>query len=789
MAAHSKYACGDAGRKTFILPAIAVTGLILSQVLPFRLSASAQPKATNHQPRDFYRSNSTRLMAEFLAELGRNGNHAIATHMPNPDLLDYFREIKQPLNSRRRIILRTKRAYRLLVEGKNQEAAQQFRRVKEAVRANPRLFERRFLHAVQESLAIAYLRAGEEANHMGQRQADSCVLLLSDGSASYRLQHWSRAAIKEYLEILRDTPDDLTSRWLLNIAYMNVNEYPDKVPAAWLIPPVVFRSGPQIKRFMDVAPKLGLDFVGRAGGCITEDFNGDGYLDIMVSSAGLNKKLDQLRYFQNNGNGTFTDRTGASGLTGITGGLNISSADYNNDGYVDVFIPRGAWLGADGNHPPSLLRNNGDGTFTDVTAEASLFTLYPSHTAVWGDFDNDGFVDLFVGNETTPQDKEVNPCQLFHNNGDGTFTDVAGQVGLDVYGWVKGAAWGDFDNDGLPDLYISRLFETNLLYHNEGKQASGKWKFTDVSRKAGVTEPLDSFPCWFWDYDNDGWLDIFVSSCSAGDFTHVAGQVAADYLGQPFTAETPRLYRNNRDGTFTDVSREAGLQHALYTMGANFGDLDNDGWLDMYLGTGNPLYQGLMPNRMFRSNGGRDFQDVTMSGGFGHLQKGHGIAFADLDNDGDQDVFAVLGGVYPGDTHPRVLFENPGFGNHWLTLKLEGVRTNRAAIGARIKVSLKTGSGQRDIYSTVTTGGSFGASSFQQEIGLGQATAIDAVEITWPTTGRTQVFKNLKMDSTVKIREGDSTPTQVALKQFHLGAGADGGKQTRQSLISQRAKR
>jgi hypothetical protein len=755
-------------------------------MLPVTDAHAKSKKRRNHKARAFYQAESTRLMAQFLAELGRDGNRAIALHMPNPDFLAYFRETKQPLSSRSQIILRTERAYRLLVEGKNQEAAQQFRLVKEAIKANQSLFERRFLHAVQESLAVAYLRAGEEANHTGKNQDDACVLLFSNGSSSYRRQHWSRAAIKEYLEILRDKPDDLTSRWLLNIAYMNVDEYPDKVPHLWLIPPEVFRSGYQLKRFKDVAPKLGLDVVGRAGGCITEDFDGDGYIDIMISSAGLNKKLDQLRYFHNNGNGTFADRSRESGLAGITGGLNISSADYNNDGHVDVFIPRGAWLGADGDHPPSLLRNNGDGTFDDVTAEASLFTLYPSHTAVWGDFNSDGFVDLFVGNETNPQDKEINPCQLFHNNGDGTFTDVAGDVGLDAYGWVKGAAWGDYDNDGLPDLYISRLFETNLLYHNDGKQASGGWKFTEVSRKAGVTEPLDSFPCWFWDYDNDGWLDIYVSSCSAGDFTHVAGQVAADYLGQPFNAETPRLYRNNHDGTFTDASREAGLHHALYTMGANFGDLDNDGWLDMYLGTGNPLYQGLMPNRMFRNNGGKHFQDVTMSGGFGHLQKGHGIAFADLDNDGDQDVFAVLGGVYPGDTHPRVLFENPGFGNHWLTLKLEGVRANRAAIGARIKVSLKTHNGPRNIYATVTTGGSLGASSFQQEIGLGQATAINAVEITWPTTGRTQVFRNLKMDAIVKIREGASAPTPVALKQFSLGAGAN---QTRRALISQRNRR
>ncbi len=764
----------QAWRLPLILPAITLAGLFLFGVLPDMISGSAVlAKSRRRQPKVSYQSESTRLMAAFLAALGRDGNHAIARHMPNPDLLEYFRQIKQPPASRSRIISRAERAYRLLVEGKNKEAAQQFRLVKESASANEKLFDRRFLHALQESLAIAYLRAGEEANHTGQHQRDACVSLFSDRSGFYRNQYWSRAAIREYQEILRDAPDDLTSRWLLNIAYMTIGEYPGHVPPVWLIPPSLFESGSQLKRFEDAAPRLGLDVTGRAGGCITEDFDDDGYIDIMFSSAGLSRTRDQLRYFHNNGNGSFTDRTAASGLKGITGGLNITSADYNNDGYVDVFIPRGAWLGADGLHPPSLLRNNRDGTFDDVTAEAGLFTLYPSHTATWGDYDNDGRVDLFIGNETTPQDKEMNPCQLFHNNGDGTFTDVAGETGLEVYGWVKGAAWGDYDNDGLPDLYISRLFETNLLYHNDGRQGSGKWKFTEVGRVAGVAEPLDSYACWFWDYDNDGWLDVYVSSCSAGDFTHVAGQVAADYLGQPFTSETPRLYRNNHDGTFTDLSREAGLHHALYTMGANFGDLDNDGWLDMYLGTGNPLYQGLMPNRMFRSAGGKRFQDVTVSGGFGHLQKGHGIAFADLDNDGDQDIFAVLGGVYPGDTHARVLFENPGFGNHWITLKLEGVRSNRAAIGARIKVSLKTNDGPGDIYATVTTGGSFGASSLEQEIGLGQATAINSVEINWPTTGRTQIFKNLEMDQIVKIREGDDTPTPLALKRFHLGASAD----------------
>ena len=315
----------------------------------------------------------------------------------------------------------------------------------------------------------------------------------------------------------------------------------------------------------------------------------------------------------------------------------------------------------------------------------------------------------------------------------------------------------------MPDLYVSRLSEPNLLYRNDGKNNSGQWKFTEVSAEAGVSKPVNSFPTWFWDYDNDGWLDIFVSG-----FRGSTRDVAADYLGLRSKAERPRLYRNNQDGTFTDVTRSAGLYKVLMTMGCNFGDLDNDGFLDFYAGTGDPDYRSLMPNRMFRNADGKYFQDVTTSGGFGHIQKGHGVAFGDLDNDGDQDIYSVMGGAYPGDIFQNVLFENPGHGNHWITLKLEGVQSNRAAIGARIKVRVHTENGDRDIYSTVTTGGSFGSSSLQQEIGLGQAASIRAIEITWPSTGKIQVFKNVAMDQILRIREDNPVPTPISLERFSL---------------------
>jgi hypothetical protein len=234
-------------------------------------------------------------------------------------------------------------------------------------------------------------------------------------------------------------------------------------------------------------------------------------------------------------------------------------------------------------------------------------------------------------------------------------------------------------------------------------------------------------------------------------------------------AETPRLYHNNRNGTFTDVSRQLHLDRAILVMGANFGDLDNDGWLDVYLGTGDPAYEALLPNRMFRNNEGKSFQDVTTSGGFGHLQKGHGIAFGDLDDDGDEDVFEVMGGALPGDTYPSALFENPGHpGNHWITLELEGVQTNRAAVGARIVVLVNNGRTERRIYRTVGYGSSFGGNPLRQHIGIGPSAEIERIEITWPVSKSTQRFVHVAADQVLHIVEGTEATVPVHRKTFTL---------------------
>jgi hypothetical protein len=574
-------------------------------------------------------------------------------------------------------------------------------------------------------------------------------------------QDGSRQAIRYFTELLEDTGGEhLRARWLLNIAHMTIGGYPGDVPEAYLIPPEAFESDEPFPRFPNIASRLGLDTFNHFGGAVVDDFDGDGYLDIITTTW---DPRGPMHFFRSRGDGTFEDRTEAAGLEGFYGGLNIVQADYDNDGDIDLYILRGAWLLTAGLHPNSLLRNDGDGTFTDLTYDAGLGkTHFPTQTAAWGDYDNDGHVDLYVGNEHYAQGGVVASSNLFRNNGDGTFTDVAREVNAINLRYAKGVVWGDYDDDGFQDLYISNMEQPNRLYRNNGDGS-----FTDVAEALGVTEPVSSFPVWFWDFDNDGVLDLYVPSY-LGSPPALEG-LAASYLGLPTPVEPHRLYRGDGRGGFEDVAQDRDLGRVAYPMAANFGDLDNDGWLDFYLGTGYPDYEALMPNVMYRNVGGRRFADVTSAGGFGHLQKGHGIAFADLDNDGDQDVFEQMGGAYPGDRFRDALYENPGFDNHWLAIELVGRRSNRSAIGARIRVDIVENGARRSIYKHVNSGGSFGSNPLRQTIGLGKAQRIERLEVRWPATGHTQSFDDVAADRFVRIVEDEDAIVPVPLRRIALG--------------------
>lgn len=606
-------------------------------------------------------------------------------------------------------------------------------------------------------LGVAQLRIGEVDNCCNKHNAESCLVPLEGGGVHTNKAGADRA-LATFLRILETAPEAIwpQTRWFANLAAMAAGKWPDGVPERALIPRDKLFPPSDFPRFPDVAIEKGLDGYNLAGGSILDDFDGDGYLDLVTSTANVR---GQLRYYRNRGDGSFEERTEAAGLLGQLGGLNVIHADYDGDGAGDLLVVRGGWMGPAGCMPKSLLKNRGDGTFVDVTEEAGLGgARFPGQTADFADYDLDGDLDLYFGHEMPkPESKLDYPCMLFRNEGNGKFANVTEAAGVGNHRFAKGVAWGDFDGDRDPDLYVSNHYAKNRLYRNEGNGT-----FVDVAEELKVTEPIMSFPTWWWDYDNDGGLDLFVGGYGGDLNTFVRS------LLRPSTKFGLHTLYRNEGGRFRDVSKEAGLTLQSLAMGGNFGDLDNDGWLDFFLGTGSPEFDSLMPNIMYRNNGRGKFEDVTFAGGFGNIQKGHGVSFGDIDLDGDQDVFIELGGIYPFDRFYNALYENPGFGSHWISLDLVGTESNRDANGARVHVTIEEEGRPREIYRTVGACGSFGGSSLRQEIGLGKASRLASIEVFWPKTGATQRFEDVKMDSFYRIVEGAKDLERVDRKSFRL---------------------
>ena len=607
---------------------------------------------------------------------------------------------------------------------------------REWVEKNPQV-ARDFLYTIIYFQGITAMRRGENENCILCRGETSCILPISK-SAVHTNPEGSRLAMRHFTEYLDQFPDDGDARWLLNVAAMTLGEHPHAVDPKWLIDIDKYtQNNDGIGRFRDIGEAIGLNRLNQAGGAIMEDFDNDGRLDVVVTSFDPTQIMGV--YF-NEGNGKFSDRTADAGVANQLGGLNCVQTDYNNDGYKDVLIVRGAWLSPALAMRPTLLRNNGDRTFTDVTIDAGLSAPINSISATWADYDNDGWLDVFVCCE-----QQAN--RLYRNRGDGTFEEVskgAGVSGGEGFA-CKGANWIDFDNDGWPDLFLNHLSNVGAqLFRNKHDGT-----FENVSTRMKIGNPQMGFSCWAWDYNNDGWQDIFATNYSRSMTDCVAGMI-----GNAPSTSSSSLYMNLQGNGFQDVTKEMGLDHVYITMGSNFADFDNDGWQDFYLGTGDPLLGTLIPNRMFRNMGAKRFVDITSSSGTGNLQKGHGVACGDWDRNGAIDLFIEMGGAVNGDKYHNIMFQNPGNTNAWVNLRLTGVRTNKAAIGARLKI--ETDSEEVPvIYRHITSGSSFGANPLESTIGLGKATKIRSVEVHWPTSQTTQTFRDIEIHRSYELIEFD----------------------------------
>jgi enediyne biosynthesis protein E4 len=501
-------------------------------------------------------------------------------------------------------------------------------------------------------------------------------------------------------------------------------------------------------------------------GCAFFDYDKDGWMDIYLVNSGrcdFYNPSPPLRnaLYHNNRDGTFTDVTEKAGVAGGGYGMGVAVGDYDGDGFPDLYVTQ---------YGRSILyHNNGDGTFTDVTEKAGVAAPGWATSAVWFDYDNDGRLDLFVcrfvdfskeknkfcGNPETgeryyciPKVYDPMPSWLFHNNGDGTFTDVSKESGI---GNQLGKAWGvvatDLNNDGHLDLFVANDTTANFLFMNRGH---GKFEETgliagiayDEMGRARSGMGVDSA-----DYDQDGWMDLFVA-----DVDH----------------EKYALYHNSHDGSFDDVSASNGVGEATFLMsgwGLKFFDFDNDGNLDLILANGHPddhiqerfgnvMYEE--PLLLFRNTGGsfqHAFENVSPKAGPIFQQKfaGRGLALGDFDNDGAVDVLVAI-----NDGAPLLLRNLAAADNHWLGILLIGKKCNRDAVGARI--AYQAGDLRRPRFRVA--GGSYLASHDPRMVlGLGPRTKIDWIEVQWPQpSGLTERFTGLPLDRYVTLQEGTGTP-------------------------------
>src|SRR5262249_50931293 len=344
-------------------------------------------------------------------------------------------------------------------------------------------------------------------------------------------------AVKTGVAAMDANPGNERARAWLWLSSRSTNGYPDYVPTQYRME---MKAGyePTRLRYEDISEKIGLDKTSAGRGTAIFDYNNDGYLDGVIAAAHGGANL-----YRNNGDGTFTDVSIESGIDKCVNGFAITAGDYDNDGNIDLFVTRLGFYGGEGN----LYHNNGDGTFTDVTEKAGVKCWGPAFTAGWIDYDCDGYLDLFIANNLGGIFDRHIQNRLFHNNGNGTFTEVTEKAGLSAMAPTIGSCWGDYNNDGYPDLFISSGLGRPQLFRNNGNGT-----FTEVSGEAGLTDFMMGSTSFFCDYDNDGWLDIVQFSWSDHEDVVQTMKTGA----APEDAPVTRIWHNNRNGTFAPRDRE-----------------------------------------------------------------------------------------------------------------------------------------------------------------------------------------------------------------------------------------
>lgn len=501
------------------------------------------------------------------------------------------------------------------------------------------------------------------------------------------------------------------------------------------------------------------------------DFNNDGYIDVFLSSSGRNSPC---HLFRNNGDGTFTDVAEAAGVANLNeegGVMDAVWGDFDNDGWPDLYVVK--WSA-----PNRLFRNNHDGTFTDVTASSGTGDISNGNAAIWFDYNGDGLLDLYIGNYFRPEDNlwhlhstvimhndfetahNAGPNVLYRNNGDGTFTNVAKELGVDNTGWTLDVGACDLFNTGFMDIYLANDFGQDVIFKNNGNGT-----FTNVTKQALPIDTRKGMSVDFADLDGDGYPDIYVSNVTR----------------QGYLVEGNFLWKNNRNGTFTDSAPELNAYDGGWSWGSKFVDLDNDGEMEIvvlngfvsagkgdywyYLGTmattpgiivadarnwppiGESSISGYEHSRLFVKEGNQ-YTEISQPAGLTDVYDGRGLCIADFDNDGLPEMFVANQGA------PFLLYKNyPARRNHWIGFQLTGKgKSNRDAIGARVTITTR----QRRYVKWVDPGSGFASQSDRRLIfGLNSQTSVEAIEIRWPD-GQVENLSSLPTDRYHTITQGEA---------------------------------
>jgi len=585
--------------------------------------------------------------------------------------------------------------------------------------------------------------------------------------------------------------------------------------------------------FTDVAHEAGVDFLQKfyppfltgmgfkmimygPGGISAVDYDNDGLYDLFIPD-GI-----ESRMFRNRGDGTFEDVTATTGLSGLDGVSVGVFADYDNDGYKDAFISRTF-------KPNQLFRNNGDGTFTDVTAKSGIGEDCCTTVASWADYDNDGLLDLYVGRYMDPRKgvpttfyaRNGEPNQLYRNNGNGTFTNVTLKAGVGDVGLCLGSVWGDYDDDGYPDLYVVNDFGRKTLYHNNRNGT-----FSDVSVRTHTLAYGAGMSAAMADYDNDGRLDMYVSNIRSdyawyAEWPTVGRYMVNSYRQWVWMEDYPlymqiffqsgynyvgvfkemaygnNLFHNEGNGKFRDVTQATGTNPPGWYWGSLFADLDNDGWKDIYAcdgwvrndkdteiemeflnnvvthqnwykagvlfdpkNFGRESWHGWDRNRYLRNNGDGTFTEMGRGAGVDLLLNSRGLAVADFWNRGVLDL-----AISACDDRHALLRNEVATKRNWFAVETVGTKSNRDGIGARITLRIGSQTQMRE----VLCGDSYGSqSSLRMYFGIDKANTIDELTVRWPRSGVVQTFRNVPANRIVEVAEGRD---QLTEKRYPIKQG------------------